>query len=517
MRTLAKIRRLKKEKELRQAAIAPGGNWSKYADDPIGFCADILGKSLTPDQCRIAEAVRDRNHIVVPSAHGQGKTAIAAWLVLWWIYAMQGLAITSAPTLRQVKELLWGEIRKARGNLPGRTGMLFVELSESARAFGFSSADADPNSFQGLHAERLLIVLDEACGISPDVADGAIACVTGSGNKILEIGNPVVPDSPFHAHSLDRANATIRLPAWRHPNVSWAYEQHADGIHRLKPEVARAIADGQGGILPQRDWPEDLPRDSIPGAISIEWIERVRRTHGEGSPYWQSRVEAEFPTDAASSVIPRTWFAAARARYDADPDKWSREAERHIPRYGLDVGDGGDPHALSRWRGPVLNLIQERATLGDREDVSRAAAWARSHIRQHERATVAVDQVGVGAGALSILKGENIPATAFNWGHGATDAEQFLNHKAEQFWALREALRKEEVAIAPLGEFEEALATELAAIRYEFTVTGKLRIEDKAKTIKRLGHSPNLADAAVGGFSARSGRARFLELRKPKN
>ncbi len=464
----------------------------------------MLGiKLLTDDQQRILLSIRDNRETNVPSAHGMGKTKTGAIASLWWVFCCKGLAITTAPTERQVKELLWSEIRSMydahQHKLGGERGQLFVKLNESARAFGFTAKDYDPNAFQGIHHERLLIVQDESCGITQSIDEGASACITGTENRILRIGNPVVPGTPFEAAC---KRSSIRIPAWNHPNVSWAYGQDPDGIHRLKPEVKEAITSENGEILPQSQWADWCQRDVIPGAISIEWIEDTRRRRGEGSAYWQSRVQAFFPHDNADSIIPRSWFNAARARYDTNRKYWDNLAAAHKWRHGLDVGDGGDDHAIASWRGAVLYAVEVIPTKGDREDVTRAAGLAKQKLQECP-GVVAVDRAGVGSGSLASLLEQKLPAVGIHWGSAATKAGLYQNLKAQQYWELREAFRTGEVAISPLGDCEEMLMEDLAGTFYDVTSTGKTRIEDKSSTKRRLHRSPNAGDAVVLGFHAK--------------
>ena len=87
--------------------------FSQYAPDPIGFIKEILAvKYLTPEQEAITLSVRDRRVTNVKAAHSQGKSFVSACLVLWHVFAVGGLAITSAPTEDQVKEILWMEVRR---------------------------------------------------------------------------------------------------------------------------------------------------------------------------------------------------------------------------------------------------------------------------------------------------------------------------------------------------------------------------------------------------------------------
>lgn len=490
----------------------------KYAEYPVEFIEKELGFWLTDQQKAIAVNVRDRRETNVQASHGCGKTFLASCLAIWWVLCVEGLCITTAPTKRQVVELLWGEIRRTHGrlNLPGTSGQTFFKLSEDSRAYGFTANDNNSNAFQGIHHPRLLVIEDEACGISPDIDDGASACVTGAGNRFLRIGNPIKTNTPFQRVC---AKKHIRIPVWDHPNVRWAYELHEDGIHRLKAEVAAVVFDENGEVKDQEFWPDWCQRDVIPGAVSIAWIEDARTKKGEKSAYWLSRIEGLFALDSASSIIPRSLFLAARARYDADPEHWDAIARRSKWRHGMDVGDGNDDHALSSWRGPVLYAIDKMATQGDDEDTSRAARWA-FDILQRQAGSIGIDNCGVGSGALSELRtklreaGEQDPedlAFGVNFGSSPTidpsesEDDHFLaeNFKIELYWTLREALRKGEVAIAPLGEYEEELMEDWSGTYYEPGTKGKTRIEDKnKKTRKRLQRSPDCGDAAVYGWAS---------------
>lgn len=509
-------------------AIHASTPYPEYADNPIGFLKDILNvKYLTPEQEEICISVRDKVITNVKAGASLGKSFVAACLVLWYVFSVGGRVVTTAPTENQVDEILWSEIRELydanQEKLGGRRGRLFLRLNEQARAVGLVAADNNANSFHGKHAHKLLLIEDEACGISKVIDDAALACITGGENRLLRIGNPISDGNSF---SEACAIQSITIPSWNHPNVAWAYRiDPIDGIHRLKPEIADRILkpeseQGDNPVQPQHLWPDDLPRDEIPGAVSINWIEMIRRQKTENSAYWQSRIEAHFPEDADKSIVPRSWFRAARARYDADPAYWDRRVASKLARHGLDVGDGSDPHAWAYWRGCVLYAVAEKQTLGDRLDVPRAADWGIAKLKENH-GSIAVDQIGVGSGALgNVLEylnetnrvlGLQCWAAGVNFGkrlkrkkHAPDDEIDVINVRAQEYWAFREACRLDEIAIAPLGEWEERAIEEFAKIYYEETHTGQTKIEDKSLTRKRLKRSPNLADAIVMGFIART-------------
>jgi len=471
---------------------------SAYASKPVEFAADILGVRLTADQELILDKLMHSAEVNVQSSHGQGKTLLAAISVLHHVFCIRGLAVTTAPTGRQTKELLWGEVRRFhaanRDKLGGLCQTLSIKLTEAARALGFSSEDTDEHSAQGFHAEYLLVVEDESCGISRAIDDGLSSCLTGEYNRILRIGNPVEALTPFHAHC---QRSSIRLEAWRHPNVRWAYFLDFDGVHRLKPEVKAVICNSDGTIKPASEWADWCPRDVIPGAVSIRWIEMVRVKYGEGSVYWESRVEARFPTEVADGIIPASFLLKARALYDSSPRYWDILALQYVWVLGVDVGDRLDRHAISLWRGPVLYQVKLYQVLGDDEDVMRLVDEIRKIVQRLESARIVVDRVGVGAGVLAALKRDGYQVEGSAFGASAENQEEFKNRKAELYWRFRDGLRLGEIAIAPLGEVEEGVFEELRSIRYGTNTEKQIACEPKEKTKARLKRSPDAADAIV--------------------
>lgn len=488
---------------------------TKFKDDPVGF-SRFIGVEPTPDQQRFLESVRDNPETNVKAAHGVGKSIGSAVCVLWWVFAVEGLAITTAPTEDQVKQILWSETRKIydrnKEKLGGTRGELFLRKSETARAYGFTARNYDTNSFQGKHAERLLLIADEADGISEIIDDGFQSCLTGSSNRGLRIGNPLNKQSPF-SKACDRTAITI--PAWNHPNVSWAYQVEetidpsgkARLIHRLKPFVALQLLDSTGRIKPQDSWPPEFPRDVIPGAISLKWIEEVRQDKGEFSVFWQGRVEGEFPEDVIEGIIPQSWLKAARERYDNNPEYWDKIALLSPWRIGVDVADGGDDsHAVSLWRGNVLYSVVLHECQGDEQDTIRLADIVKKQVdKLGGNCYIAVDRTGVGAGTLGRLKQQGYHARGCVYGESAENPEEFNNRKTELFWKLRDDLRLGKIAIAPIEDIEDRVFEDLFAHRYSFTGKGgedkQIACESKKSVKKRLKRSPDAGDSVIIGSS----------------
>src|SRR3954466_14283172 len=104
----------------------PAARRECYQHDPAGYCRDVLRVRLTPTQEEIASLLaRPPFKVLVKAAHNVGKSFLAACMVNWWFDSFSpGVCLTTAPTDRQVKDILWKEVRRlrqraGRGGFPG--------------------------------------------------------------------------------------------------------------------------------------------------------------------------------------------------------------------------------------------------------------------------------------------------------------------------------------------------------------------------------------------------------------
>jgi hypothetical protein len=100
--------------------------------------------------------------------------------------------VTTATTFRQVRGILWPHIGRlhAAHNLPGEMLTTEWKIDDIVIADGFSAADHNEAAVQGIHAENLLIVVDEAGGISQIIGNAIEALMTGGHTRLLLLGNP---------------------------------------------------------------------------------------------------------------------------------------------------------------------------------------------------------------------------------------------------------------------------------------------------------------------------------------
>jgi len=432
---------------------------ARYAGDPVAFCSEIIGGDRPwSRQTEVLEAVRDHRRTAVRSGHGVGKSWTCARVALWWLLTRaSSVVITTAPTERQVREVLWREIGRAyagsRVPLGGKLLSAKMQLAPDWFALGCSTDEAE--RFQGFHSEHLLVIFDEAAGVPQRMWEAAEGMLSSGGSRMLAVGNPTAPSGPFHS--------ACQSAEWRQVCVSCE-------------EAAR-----------------EAGRLNLKRLVSEEWIAERRRDWGVDSPVFRARVLGEFPSTAESGLIPGEWIAEATERgKSAEGDEEGRRGERVA--LGVDVARfGADSTAMVLRRGArVLETLTFHG-LDTMEVAGKVVRMARKH--SVDWRDVYVDACGLGAGVVDRLREQGFGVPEVNVSVSARNSAEFENLRAELYWRLRDALSPSGAQRLALGPEAGALARQLHWIRYRVSSSGRIRIEAKDRIRALEGASPDLADA----------------------
>lgn len=192
-------------------------------------------------------------------------------------------------------------------------------------------------------------------------------------------------------------------------------------------------------------------------------------------------------------VIPTAWVRAAMDRWsDLGPSAGALDA------LGVDVARGGkDKTTIAKRRGRwFAKLLKYPGS-----STPDGGAVATLIIPEHEGdAAVNIDVIGVGSSvydhvkvAISNTFGINVSVKT-----DATDKSgrlRFTNKRAELWWKMREALDPTSGEDLMLPDDSELLA-DLTAPTWKLQANG-IRIEEKAEVKKRIGRSPDCADAVI--------------------
>ena len=171
----------RKQKRISEAA--------KIILDPV-LCADqMLCCRLWLKQQEILRSVDTHRKTAVKACHASGKTFVAAIAVLWWLITRpNGIVVTTAPTWLQVERVLWGELHsailRAAYKFP-RPSATKLDLGPNRYAIGISTNETV--RLQGFHGD-VLIIIDEAPGVSPEIYEAIEGILAGGDCRILAIG-----------------------------------------------------------------------------------------------------------------------------------------------------------------------------------------------------------------------------------------------------------------------------------------------------------------------------------------
>jgi hypothetical protein len=448
--------------------------YAPYRRDPVAFVTDALGEDVWSKQVEILNSVRDHKRTAVPACHAPGKSHIAARAIAWWVATHMNedvRVVTTATTFRQVRGILWPHIRKlvAAHGLPGEVLTTEWKINDLVVADGFSPADHNEAAVQGIHAEYLLVVVDEAGGISNTIGQALEALMTGENTRLLLLGNPPT----------DKTG-------------SWFERACASDLYNTIPIPASATPNFTGEKV--GPWARNL--------VDQRWVDEVTQAFGADSPFVQARVHARFPRTVASAVIPIDWIEAAQR----DP------APGGPIRLGVDVAaDGGDEFAVASADGMNVRIVHSSRGNSSPVEVAgrvleaiHAAEATHSERGYREPVRVKIDAIGVGWGVAGLLDDwgregrHKAEVVAVNVAQAAYDRDKFANQRAEMWWNARELLQPDEAGESTLTlAVDHVTVAQLAAPNYRSNSSGRIQIEAKADMAKRGVGSPDRAEAVL--------------------
>jgi hypothetical protein len=441
-----------------------------YARNPVGWVQERLKQVVWSKQREIMLSIRDNRRTAVRSCHGVGKSHTASLVAAWWLDTHppgEAFVVTSAPTFAQVRAILWRYIRRThrRGKLAGRVNQTEWHIDDELVAFGRKPADHDESAFQGIHARYVLVILDEACGIPEQLWVAADALTTNADCRILAIGNPDNPASHFRKVCQPGSNwHVIGISAFESPNLTG----------------------------------EEVPDDVAQALVGREWVEEKAQEWGEDNPLYKSKVLGEFSEDAPNKVV----RASDVARCRIDPER-KLTAEELLPvELGVDVGGGGDETVIRERRG--RHAGREWRAHTDRPE--RIAPMVVAAIKESGATAVKVDSIGVGFGVIGELRnlasqGKHAARiVGVNVGEKSSAPDKYKNLRAELWWVLARGLSERQGWDLSGMENADTTVAQLLEPLWLVDAAGRIQVEPKDEIRKRLGRSPDNADALLLAF-----------------
>ncbi len=433
-----------------------------------------------------------------------GKTfGSALYAMVWWLAnPAQSVVVLTSTTAKMIRKRCWSNIQhlysSCDGRFPGnmvdsKTTLQAVKGDDRNAIFAIAVLEGSTTkavaNIQGIHAPRVLVIIDEATD-TPEAAFEAAANLSKGCKEfqLLAIGNP---NSRLDQHG--------RFSAPKH---GWG----AVSVESDEWETERGICVRFDGMKSPNIKAGKAKWEFL---ITAEQVEQAQRYDGESSPkFWAYTRGFWSPEGVCRTVLSETLCLKADA------------AGRHIftsrshPVAGLDPAFGGDRCIL---RFAELGDIADGSTgiqLGEivtipisAEDSDpihyqiskqvREACAARGVAPQH----LAIDATGEGGGLCDILAREWSPLIRrIEFGGNASERpvsqedsrpshDAYGNRVTELWFSVREWLMR-----GRLKGLDAATTVEFCHRLFSDTKR-RITVERKAEMKGRIGRSPDLADA----------------------
>ena len=380
------------------------------------------------------------------SGHGIGKSALVAIIILWYMTTRPRARIrVTANTEKQLLGTTWPELALWHKRSIFKDWFLweatrFSKIGDRENWFAeaISWNENNPDAFAGLHGRYVMLIMDEASGVADSIWETALGVLTDAGNTHLAFGNPIRPSGGFY-------------DCFYHPKKS----------KRWKTRHINALETKIGNSQSNREIFED---------------------YGPEHDVTRRRVLGQFPRQAASQFISTADVEGAMNR-QLEYDDYA-----NFPVYmGVDVARFGDDRSCILLRqGPKVLDIQtfEGADTVQVANIATGVLKSRKDIQM-----VFVDEVGVGAGVVDMMRRYDDRVTGVNVGRRPTNMKLYKNLRVELWDKMRQDIPKMDLPS------NESLKRELTTIEYDFTDQGQMRLERKIDIKRRGLESPDIADA----------------------
>lgn len=443
-----------------------------YADHPVEFVTDLLKVKPDPYQADIMRSVNENQMTTVRSGHGIGKSAVEAWILIWFMCTRPFPKVPcTAPTQHQLFDILWAEVSKwLRNNKAFENELIWTREKVYMKAhpeewFAVARTSTKPDALQGFHAADILYIIDEASGVPDLTFEPVLGALSTEGARLLMCGNPTRLSGFFYDS--------------HHKNASSYKTFHIDG------------------------------RNS--GRVSQDFVDTIIRMYGQDSDTFRVRVAGDFPLadDDVFIPLPLVERSVEAGKHWKEPDK---PYSIHI---GCDVARfGSDKTVIGYKVNQMVRFYKRYSGQDTMKTADNIVELGEMLVRRYgfdSMIPIKVDDSGVGGGVTDRLRQikRNDPKR-FWWldvvpvMFGMRIRHDFCHDSTSyMMFVLKRMLLSEDIVTGkqkPLEVFlpdDNELVSELTVRKYHLTDSGKTKIESKDDMKKRGLHSPDEADCVL--------------------
>jgi phage terminase large subunit len=468
--------------------------WAKWRDDPDRFNTVALRRPpYWSKQQEICRSVVKFRTTVVYSGNATGKGFLLAGIIPWWLYTRPGsLVICTAASQTSIGSIIFKELRRAIESsfLPQprisrgiKASPAVIEIAPGWHGLGYSTTSVERAS--GQHARHLLVVVDEASGVEPEIWQALDSLKYA---RLLAVGNPIRAEGVF-VDLIRQSEADSR-----------------DGV-----PSSRAVNAIQ---IPSTMSPDADKEESEYGLADRTFLESSYRRYGGEHSFWcNSHIHAIIPTISAQRLIPDSWldYATSIQRQNQPPNHPVHRTRRIA--VDLSEGVGRDDTCILLKDAYGLIHCDARNSLPLVEAAEATAAVARRWNVPPER--ISYDGLGIGRDFPKYLaKAGLVGCIRYVAGGTPQEPKRFFNLRTESAWKLHDRLnpdrhtddrypltsRQPPFSIPP-QVWWSLMRADLAALTYELVGERQVKLIKKEDLMEVLGRSPDRGDALIQAFA----------------
>lgn len=458
----------------------------EWRHDPIKFVREVFRAEPDAWQLDTLNLIGKpgRKRIAMKACAGPGKTAVMAWT------GWQRMACFAGPnehpkgaavsiTADNLRDNLWAEMAKWQNVSPFlRSAFTWQKERIFANdhpetwflsAKGWSkSADLETigRTLSGLHSRFPFYLIDESGDMPPNMIksaeQGLTSCEDG---LIITAGNTTSQTGLLY-------DVTTRARA------QW--------------DVISITADP--------DDPKRSPR------VDKDWAAEQIKLYGRENPWVMAYILGQFPPGSINALLSVEDVEKAMNLHPRiETYDWAQK------RLGIDVARFGDDRTVIFPRQGKVSFIPDamRHERNSAVSVNIASRVMAKKMDWGSEMEFFDDSVGWAHGAVDVMRAAQHSPYAINFGAPSPDPRYF--NMRSYMWMKMADWVKEGGSLPNIGE----LVGELTQPTYFFQ-NGKLRIEEKDQIKKRLGKSPDLADALCLTFALPDQPGGMTHLKIPK-
>ncbi len=444
----------------------------RWRSNPLAFIREVLNVEPTDQQTDIILNFIQYRFIAVRSGNKVGKTAVCAWLLIWFMCCFKNARVPcTSPSESQLKKGIWNEVGIWYRNLPEYFKNQFTYTAESLtntrhgtawQSYIKTATKERPEVLSGAHSADIFVIMDEGSAIDGEIINNILPLLGSINAYSMIIGNPMRTSGYFF-----------------------------DLFHG-KPSIFKKLLHYSA---------EDSPL--MPQETLKAWLEAFG---GRDSSYYKIHALGEFPASDSDQLISLYIIDEAKnRRLNKD------EYEDADVIWGVDVGldhdastlvkrQGRKVYDIKKWRKvkdtvKLCGLIQEEYNKELKKyEEDEEHKDEEDYVKTHKLPKrINIDEIGIGRGTVDVLKGWKLPVFGVNVGWAPKEKGRFANLKAELWFMAKEWLELE----APQIPDDQDLITDLVVPKYQTNPSGKIKIESKDQIRKRIGRSTDTGDGFV--------------------